>query len=97
MHQLDNTSLFTLRGLRAPGRVDIFGFGLVTLNKLTDAKLIEIYKSGRCPYLVPTNKGLEAMGIKPIRVKKTPDIKKSPSPKPKSKSKRKSKPKSPKT
>lgn len=57
-NDLSQTKLFTCN-LEHPGRVNIFKFGTVKLYELPEAKLIEIYKAGNCPHLIPTQAGIK--------------------------------------
>jgi hypothetical protein len=53
------SKLFTLNGIKPPGRVNLMKFGTINLEDLSDEQAIEVYKSG-CPFLLPTP---EAMPI----------------------------------
>ena len=59
MAQKNKSKLFTIIGIRHPGKVDLYQIGTVNLYDLPDDKLLEIYRAKACPYLKPTPEGLK--------------------------------------
>ena len=55
------TKLFVLKGIKEPGRVDLFKRGQVALSEIDDETALAIYKEGSCSYLVPTEAGLKIL------------------------------------
>jgi len=70
------TKLFRLKGIKEPGRVDVYKHGLVVLSEVDDKKAMQLYKEG-VPYLEPTSEGRKKLfpGEKPIDISKI-DLKK---------------------
>jgi hypothetical protein len=70
------SDLFILVGIQSPGRVNLFHFGTVNLSELDDDTLLRIFRSGRCPYLKPTEAGLKVLypEQKPITIKANPVV-----------------------
>jgi hypothetical protein len=64
---------YVLNGISSPGRVDIFGMGVVELEKLPESVQEKLYKSG-CRYLAPVPEEMlkQNPGMKKIDVKASP-------------------------
>ncbi len=48
-----NKSRFKIVGITPPGKIDIFGFGVVNLYECDDDKLEKILKATDLPYIYP--------------------------------------------
>jgi len=65
------TKLFKLKGIKSPGRVDVYRHGLIILSEIDDSKAMQLYREGIL-YLEPTPEGRKKLfpGEKPIETSK---------------------------
>lgn len=66
--------LFQLKGIKSPGKVDVYKHGQVELENISDEFAEELWRAG-CPFLGLTEKGIQkffpertAINVAPIKI-----------------------------
>lgn len=50
---MNNKRKYRIVGIKEPGKVDVYPYGIICLHNLSDDRLEEILKNTNCPYIKP--------------------------------------------